>query len=299
VLALKRRKVDRLAAARAFYAAIVAAGGGLLRDRLEHAFEFVPRELFLGPGPWYAALPGGTHVRTPTDDRIHVYQDLLFALDRDKRINNGEPTLHGQLLGALHPERGETALHIGCGTGYYSAILALLVGPTGKVIGYEIEPALAARAAENLRPWENVEVCSASGTRGELPSCDVIYVNAGATHPDKSWLDALNDGGRLVFPLTGAGDDRFGVSLLVTRRGAAFAARVVGTCGFIPCAGAVDPDEGLRVTAAVKSEALWQAQSLQRDDAPDGSAVLIGKGWWLSSAPLPADDRAGRPTGLD
>src|SRR5476651_2570169 len=113
---LKKKKVDRLAAARAFYAKISAAAGGELQGDLERAFEFVPREYFLGPGPWHAvSLPSGAYVQTPTDDPIHVYQNLVFALNREKRINNGEPSLHGQLLGALHPARGDTVLHIGCG----------------------------------------------------------------------------------------------------------------------------------------------------------------------------------------
>ena len=135
---------DRLAACRQFYAKMVAAGGGQLREDLERAFEIVPREYFLGPGPWLAVSSlSGMFVATPTDDPIHVYQNVLFALDRKKQINNGEPFLHGQLLGALAPARGNVALHIGCGTGYYTAILAHLVGPSGKVIAYEIEPELA------------------------------------------------------------------------------------------------------------------------------------------------------------
>jgi protein-L-isoaspartate(D-aspartate) O-methyltransferase len=193
-------------------------------------------------------------------------------------------------LGALHPAHGDTVLHIGCGTGYYAAILAQLVGPSGKVIAYEIEPDLARRAADNLKPWETVEVRAASGTAGALPRCDAIYVNAGATHPAANWLDALNDGGRLVFPLSGSGANRFGVSLLVTRLPSRFSAKAVGYCGFIDCAGATDPEEGTSVTAAFRSGALWNARSLFRGDQPDQSAVLIGKGWWLSSSQAASDN---------
>jgi protein-L-isoaspartate(D-aspartate) O-methyltransferase len=283
---LKRKKVDRLAASRAFYAKMAAAAGRELQGDLERAFEFVPREYFLGPGPWHAvSIPSGSHVQTPTDDPIHVYQNAMFALNREKSINNGEPSLHGQLLGALHPIPGNIALHIGCGTGYYSAILAQLVGSSGKVIAYEIEPELARRAADNLKPWDNVEVRAASGTEGGLPRCDAIYVNAGATHPADNWLDALNEGGRLVFPLSGAGVNRFGVSLLVTRLKNAFSARAIGYCGFIDCIGATDAEEGASVIAAFRSAELWRAQSLLRGGQPDKSAVLIGKGWWLSSSP--------------
>lgn len=284
---MDRKKRNRLAACREFYAQMAAAGGGQLRAELERAFEIVPRELFLGRGPWLAMSPiSGLPVPTPTDDPIHLYQNVLFALDRQKRINNGEPFLHGQMLGALSPARGDAVLHIGGGTGYYTAILAQLVGPSGKIIAYEIEPDLARRAAENLSPWDNVEVRTASGVGGDLPQCDAIYVNAGATHPATGWLDALNDGGRLVLPLSGTEASRAGVSLLVTRRGGSFATRVIAYCGFVACRDAWDAGEAAHVTAAVWSGAIWKAQSLIRNDEADSGAVLIGKGWWLSSSPV-------------
>jgi protein-L-isoaspartate(D-aspartate) O-methyltransferase len=287
---MNRKKTDRLAACRQFYAKMAAAGGGPLREDLERAFEIVPREYFLGPGPWLATSPvSGMSVATPTDDPIHVYQNVLFVLDRQQRINNGEPFLHGQLLGALSPARGNMALHIGCGTGYYTAILAHLVGPSGRVIAYEIDPELGRRAVENLKPWDNVEVRLASGVNDALPRCDAIYVNAGATRPVAGWLDALNEGGRLLFPLVGSKGG--GVSLLLTRPrlrpGAIFigdrgsiAAKVIGYCGFVPCRDAYDPTEAANVTAAFSG--LSEAQSLIRNDKPEAKAVLIGKGWWLS-----------------
>ena len=275
-----RKKTDRLASCRQFYAKMAAAGGGQLREDLERAFEIVPREYFLGTGPWIATSSvSGIPVVTPTDYPIHVYQNVLFVLDRQKRINNGEPFLHGQLLGALSPARGNVALHIGCGTGYYTAILAHLVGPSGKVIAYEIEPELGHRAVENLKPWDNVEVRLASGVDGELPRCDAIYVNAGATRPVAGWLDALNEGGKLLFPLVGL--EGGGVSLLVTRLQRSIAAKVIGDCWFVSCRDAYDPAEAANVSAAFYS-GLWKARSLIRNDEPDHNAVLIGKGWWLS-----------------
>jgi protein-L-isoaspartate(D-aspartate) O-methyltransferase len=281
----------RLTASRAFYAKLVAAAGGPLRDRLEQAFSIVRRENFLGPGPWLArSIYEPTYVQTPTDDPIHLYQNLLFALCDEKGINNGEPCLHGQLLGALNPHEGDSVLHVGCGTGYYTAILAELVGPSGRVIGYEVDPELAGRAVDNLAPWQNVEVRCVSGVAGRLPRSDAIYVNAGATRPATAWLDALNDDGRLVFPLSGTSASSTGVSLLVTRRKQEFAAGVIGFCLFIPCQDAFDQDEASRVTMAYRSGALWTTQSLVRNDQPDETAVLVGNGWWLSS--LPASEPA-------
>jgi protein-L-isoaspartate(D-aspartate) O-methyltransferase len=79
-----------------------------------------------------------------------------------------------------------------------------LVGPSGKVIAYEIEPELGRRAVKNLKSWDNVEVRLASGVNDELPHCDAIYVNAGATRPVASWLGALNEARFCVhFPRAG------------------------------------------------------------------------------------------------
>lgn len=90
-----------------------------------------------------------------------------------------------------------------------------LVGSTGSVTAYEIEADLAERAATNLRHLRNVTVAATTSTDGLLSSADLIYVNAGATHPLALWLDAPSDRGRLMFPLTP--NEGFGCMLLVTR----------------------------------------------------------------------------------
>jgi protein-L-isoaspartate(D-aspartate) O-methyltransferase len=271
---------------RAFYARIAAAKGGALRAALEDAFARVPRERFLGPPPWYAVTAAG-YVRVPGDDPTYVYQDLLFALDPEKGINNGEPTLHGQLIAALEPGPGDTVLHIGCGTGYYSAILAELVGPEGRIVAYEIEPDLAARASEYLAPWTNVEVRAQSGTEAGLPRANAIYVNAGATRPLPVWLDLLEEGGRLVFPLIT--EEGWGVTLKVLRRGGGFWTWVLNQIRFIGCAGATDPGEGAAVAESIRRGDLLRTRSLRRESVPDETAVLVGHGWWLSSS-LPPEE---------
>jgi protein-L-isoaspartate(D-aspartate) O-methyltransferase len=276
-----------LAKTRAFYARIAAAKGGALRTALQRAFSRVPRERFLGPPPWYAVTATG-YVRVPGDDPRHVYQDLLFALDRAKGINNGEPTLHGQLIGALEPALGDVVLHIGCGTGYYSAILAQLVGPEGRIVAYEIEPDLAAQATEYLAPWQNVEVRAQSGADPGLPRANAIYVNAGATRPLAEWLDVLQEGGRLVFPLITA--EGWGVALKVLRQGAGFWTWVLNQIRFIGCAGATNCEEGEAVAESFRRGDLMRARSLRRNTEPDETAVLAGDGWWLSSA-LPPQAR--------
>ena len=162
----------------------------------------VERERFVGPGPWKVNCFAGGYVDTPDDDLAFIYQDVVVAIAPDRQINNGEPQLHARCLAALRIGGGETALHVGSGTGYYTAILAHLVGPAGIVHAYEIEPDLAQKAETNLAPWPCVSVRAQSATDGTLPACDIIYVSAGATRPLDAWLDALRPGGRLLFPLT-------------------------------------------------------------------------------------------------
>ncbi|MCX2862910.1 protein-L-isoaspartate(D-aspartate) O-methyltransferase [Paucibacter sp. PLA-PC-4] len=197
----------------------------------------MPTEDYLGPGPWPVFIGSG-YLPTISNDPGLLYQDVLIGLAPERGISNGQPSLHARCLAA--PASGETVLHIGAGTdtGYYTAVLANLVGPDGSVPAYEIEADLAARARQNLS-WagERVEVVAASASAGPLPASDVIYVNAGATHPLAAWLDALKIGGRLIIPLTP--DTGMGCMLRVTRLGErSYAATALMRVAFIPCIGA-------------------------------------------------------------
>ena len=250
--------------------------------RLREAFAATRREDFVGAPPW--PLLGHEVGRVWIDDARDLYQDALVGLDAERGINNGQPSLHARCLAACDPQPGETVLHIGAGTGYYSAMLAQLVGERGRVIAYEIEPDLAARAAANLKPWPQAAVRAASGVLPALPPADVIYVNAGATHPVAAWLDALRDGARLLFPLTP--DDGSGCMLLVTRLGGSrYAARALMRVTFIGCVGARDAAAATALRRAFALGSVEAVRSLHRGDRPDASAWCAGDGWWLSTRP--------------
>jgi protein-L-isoaspartate(D-aspartate) O-methyltransferase len=281
-------------ALRAYYAnLIVGKRTGVADTRIIAAFAAVPREHFVGPGPWKVYALGGKYIDTPSNDLSFLYQDVLVALSEDRRINNGEPSLHARSLSALRPESGEAVLHIGGGTGYYTAVLAQLVGPTGSVVAYEIESDLARQSADNLNDRPNVTVRCLSATEGALGSYDVIYVNAGATHPLETWLDAVRPGGRLLFPLTP--DEGFGGMLLLTRQqGREFDAEFVSPAAFIPCTGARDRKMAERLATAFRRGNMWEVRSLRRDTAPDESCWVAGDGWWLSTEGLDQLDAGAR-----
>src|SRR5271154_4744278 len=116
-----------------------------VRDpRIEEAFAAVPREDFAGPPPW--RVSGGWFGGKGENDLASLYDDVLVAIDASRGINNGQPSLHALSIDALALKEGETVVQIGAGAGYYTAILAQLVGPQGKVVAYEIDPDIAVRA---------------------------------------------------------------------------------------------------------------------------------------------------------
>lgn len=143
------RRQASLAEIRGFYARQLASASRLNDPRLARIFELVPREAFLPPGPW-KILVTERYLETPSADPAYLYQNTLVALDADRGINNGEPFLHASWIGAVAPQPGETITHIGAGTGYYSAILSMLVLPGGRLNAFEIHEELAEAARRNL-----------------------------------------------------------------------------------------------------------------------------------------------------
>jgi protein-L-isoaspartate(D-aspartate) O-methyltransferase len=285
-----------LEAHRTFFANLVtaSAGVGKNRERLAAAFASTPREHFVGPGPW-KVFTGASFVETPSDDPVFLYQDVMVALSTERGINNGQPVLHAICLAALNLEEGEAVIHIGAGTGYYTALLSKLTGPTGSVVAYEIEQDLAERAARNLADFSNVTVSHRSGSEGSMPDCDVIYVNAGATAPLDIWLDALRPNGRLLFPLTpadGPGEmPGAGAMLLITRASKdRFDARFVSRAMFIDCVGARDDQTAAKLSEAFKRGDFRSVRSLRRNTPPDKTCWCSGNGWWLSTSYFPSQN---------
>lgn len=281
--------MDQLEAHRHFYADLVATSAGAANnERLKCAFASTPRERFTGKGPW-KVFAGGNYFETPTDDPAFLYQDIVVALAPERRINNGQPVLHAINLAALNVKQGEKVLHIGAGTGYYTAVLARLTGETGTVGAYEIEHDLAQNAIQNLSDFSHVTVQERSGSEAPLPSCDAIYVNAGATAPLNVWLDALQLNGRLLFPLTPAdgpgGMPGAGGMLLVTRNDTdRLNARFVCPTMFVPCVGARDEETAQKLSVAFKRGDFRNVRSLRRNSQPDDTCWCAGDGWWLSNA---------------
>jgi protein-L-isoaspartate(D-aspartate) O-methyltransferase len=265
---------------RTFFAKLMAAASGSADPRCERIFELVPREAFMGPGPWKIRA-GRQYIETPSDDPSYLYQNVLVALDSARQINNGEPFLHARWIGLADPQPAETVTHIGAGTGYYSALLSMLVLPDGRVDAFEIDKNLARAAKNNLKPFENVSVIFGDATASDLPPSDLIYVNAGVVEPPERWLDALKPGGRMIFPWCPA--QRAGVAVLVTRTKCGFSAKPLMPVWFILCVGASESAKG---SIAPTMENAWKLGSVHKTKMrqPDDTALAIGENIWFSSA---------------
>jgi protein-L-isoaspartate(D-aspartate) O-methyltransferase len=245
--------VEDLQQVRSRFAKEIQQQGHIKSVGLIEGLASVPRENFVGPGPW-KIMRTGEYQLTPDDNPQHLYDNVLVALDERRRLNNGEPLALLQFLDSLALSEGDRFLHIGCGVGYYTAVAAHSVGARGSVVGVEIDPALAARAEANLQSYETVKVICNNGALDHFGTFDAIFVNAGCTGPQAIWLDQLAVGGRLVIPLTveiptmpgiGAGS-----MLLVTRSATEYSAKFTSSVGIFHCEGARSaPEEALLAKA--------------------------------------------------
>lgn len=286
-------KALEMTVVRRAYAKQILAAVNLNNARIEQAFSQVRREDFLGNGPW--KIFRGAYVPTPDDDPVYLYSDCVVAIAAEKNINNGQPSLHAYLLGAAAPAEGDHMVHVGTGTGYYTAIMAELVGRSGRITGIEFDPELAGHARQNLRAYPNVEILTGDGTVTKFDRADVIYVNAGATQPETIWLDALKSSGRLILPLTT--DQGFGTSIdmgKIAQRGAVFRierngqdyfAKWISPVAIFPCAGGRDAESEQALASALETGKARQVTRLYRGEPIAEDRVwLAGKGWTLAYA---------------
>lgn len=276
-----------LAEARRHFAEELRVVSHVGSDRLVEAFASVPRERFAGPGPWRILHEGDGYWSTPDANPHWLYHNILVALDEKRGLNIGGPSLWAFHFDRTRVQEGDRVLQIGAGSGYYTAILAELVGPRGRVDALEIDVILAALAERNLQPWPAARLRCADASMPIEGQWDVIVAFAGATAPLGWWLDALADGGRLLLPMT-AEMGRGGFMLRVDRRGDRLAAWSAGPCGFYPCAGARNEDDLANLRQALNDgEGQRLMRSLRRDaHARDETCWLHGTGWCLSKREL-------------
>lgn len=241
------RNMESLDVVRRHFAEEVCLAGGIQSGDVAAAFATVPREAFLGPGPWLTPLAPRqlgeewSYRPTPDADPRHLYHNVLVAIDPDRALHSGLPSFLAFKIEAARIREKDRVVHVGCGVGYYTAVMAELASG-GHVVAIEADEELAERSRENLKPWANVEVVAGDGTKLDPGEADVFFINAGVTHPSPIWLERLAPSGRLVLPLTRTkdGGPSQGIVLLIEPSEGQFAARAISWISVYDCVGGRD-----------------------------------------------------------
>ncbi len=157
---------------------------------VDAAFDAVDRAEFLRP-------------------RDRAVADLDAPLSIGHGQTNSQPRTVRNMLRLLEVAEGHRVLDVGSGSGWTAALLARLVGPSGSVLGVELEPDLAAWGAENLgrqdTPWASIRPADPDvlGVPDEAPF-DRVLVSAAARRLPDELVEQLTDDGIMVVPVRAA-----------------------------------------------------------------------------------------------
>jgi protein-L-isoaspartate(D-aspartate) O-methyltransferase len=142
----------------------------------------------------------------PLEKKELATLDRALPIGYDQTIS--QPSVVYFMLRLLEPSVGNKVLDVGSGSGWTTALLAWIVGPSGKVMAMEIIPALKKMGEKNVAQYNFVEKGIASfilgdGSKGcssEAPF-DRILVSASASEIPPALKKQLKIGGKMVIPI--------------------------------------------------------------------------------------------------
>ncbi len=276
----------RLQELREWYADEIKWTAGISDDRIVRAFQRVPREDFLPPGPWLlsTAMIPEPFRETPDADPRHLYHNVVVAIDAAQDLSSALPSYMAALLDHAGIAHGARVAHIGAGLGYYTALIAEIVRDAGSVVALELDSELASQARTNLASYSNASCLCGDGSSYPLPrqSFDVVVVSAGASQLQLSWLDSLGEGGRLVVPLVFS-DEEPGQVARITRHGDRFEVEFMMDAFVYPCHGSDDQIYADSLREAVETYGWYSNSELRLDvESADDSAWLVTSTYWIS-----------------
>jgi protein-L-isoaspartate(D-aspartate) O-methyltransferase len=173
------------------------------------------------------------HLFVPESVRHRAYDDTALPIGSGQTIS--QPYVQARYLELIGLTGREKVLEIGTGSGYQTALLALVAS---MVFSVERVPHLAqsARTALANSGIRNVTVLVGDGTLGWRPFApyDAILVSAASPEIPSPLVEQLAEGGRMVIPL---GDRASQTLTLVERQGDQVRSRTVADVRFVPLVG--------------------------------------------------------------
>jgi protein-L-isoaspartate(D-aspartate) O-methyltransferase len=173
------------------------------------------------------------HLFVPASVRHRAYEDTALPIAGGQTIS--QPWVQARYLELAALSGRERVLEVGGGSGYQTALLALLADA---VFAVERIPALAqgARTALEGAAIRNVTVLVGDGTLGWRPFApyDAILVAAASPEIPAPLVEQLAPGGRLIIPL---GDRRTQVLTVAQRMGDEIRINTVADVRFVPLLG--------------------------------------------------------------
>jgi protein-L-isoaspartate(D-aspartate) O-methyltransferase len=192
---------------------------GVADPRVLAAMEKVPRHLFV-----------------PRPQRSSAYKDTPLPIGQGQTIS--QPYMVARMTELLGIGPGSKVLEIGTGSGYQSAILSEIVGPTGHVYTVEIIGPLGRQARTTLdeQGYRNVHVRIGDGYKGwpEEAPFDAIIVTAAPPDVPEPLLAQVKVGGRIVLPVGEVWQD---LQVLTRRPDGTFDRQKVLPVRFVPMTG--------------------------------------------------------------
>jgi protein-L-isoaspartate(D-aspartate) O-methyltransferase len=278
---------------RLYYAEEIRAVAQIDSPTLIAAFSSVPRENFLGPAPWHIAGESFLQ-RSPyrsTSDVRDLYHNVVVALKATRSLNNGQPSILASYIASLNLTWGRRVLHVGCGTGYYTAIMAEMVGSEGSITALEADAELCAQATNTLSGYAQCAVHYGDGAAVPSGACDALLVTAGVTHPHPLWLQTLKDNGVLVLPLTVATTETLGsgMTIRINRVGNAFRAQILSPIAIYSSVSVRDAHTETLLRHSIATREILKLRSVRVDKHTRTSDCLVhAKAVCLSAAEVAA-----------
>jgi protein-L-isoaspartate(D-aspartate) O-methyltransferase len=189
---------------------------GITDQRVLATMNKVPREEFV-----------------PEQLRSASYLDGPVPIGHEQTIS--QPYIAAFMTEQLRLQPKDRVLEIGTGSGYQAAVLAELVA---EVYSIEIVEPLAKTAEATLQRlgYKNVKIKAGDGYQGwpEHAPFDAIIVTCAPGHVPQPLIDQLKEGGRMIIPVGGFGDQEL---YLLEKKNGELERRAVLPVRFVPMTG--------------------------------------------------------------